>query len=45
MTTSALASLTYDAMKEIIGEELGLDKTKSEEDEDLLERYYQCQSY
>ena len=42
LTASALEKLSYDTMKEIIGEELGLDDSKSTKDWELIDQYYEC---
>ena len=42
VTTSALEKLTYDTMKEIVGDELGLENSKPEKDFDILKQYYKC---
>ena len=44
LTASALEKLSYDSMKELIGDELGLTNSKSEKDWELLDQYYECRS-
>ena len=45
LTKSALGKLSYDTMKEVIGEEIGIGNSKSVKDLDLLDEYYQCEPH
>ena len=45
LTASALKKLSYDSMKELIGDELGLENSKSEKDGKLLRQYYECKCF
>ena len=42
LTTSALRKQNYDSMKDIMGEELGVDNPKGKTDKIILELFYQC---
>ena len=42
LTASALKKLSYDSMKELIGDELGLENSKSLKDGKLLNQYHEC---
>ena len=43
LTTSALEHLSYDTMKELIGEEIGSVDSKSDTDFDIIQEYYDCE--
>ena len=42
LTASALKKLSYDSMKELIGEELGLENSKLPTDWEILVEYHKC---
>ena len=45
LTTSALEKQNYDSMKEIMGTELGLSKSKGKKDKNILKLFHQCMYY
>ena len=45
LTSSALAKLNYDTMKEMLGGELGIGNSKKQHDFDLLEKFHECRCF
>ena len=45
LTESQIKLMSYDILRERIGEEMGLNSTKALSDQALLEQFYECERY